>query len=326
MVKGKARAVGSFFGGIANNPGIVILGIALGGLFIFRDKISNAFASLGEGFGNIDVTLPEIKLPDITFPEFNFPDFSGIFQGFQDQLSSIAGQTVTGSQGQDVTIPPDTMVDPDTGIVTSETPPTIVSTTGKGMDITTLFGELRPKVFDTLINLGFEPAEAFGFLKNVTTIEGLNQVLQSVNSFGQINQQDIEDIPGVAPTNLLNQEGLISDQKIKSFLINEQQQQFGGGGVSFVGGSIFETPIENLSLSQIIDKFGVTASQASNIKAIAGDDFGDFDFGTNTGLGIGSVIPGLPGIQESNVSDPQFQGLTPQQIFLQLVGGNIQNF
>lgn len=74
--------------------------------------------------------------------------------------------------------------------------------------------------------------------------------------------------------------------------------------------------------------FNVTASQAANIKAIAADDFGDFDFGTNTGLGIGSVLSSIPGLSGlgGNVSDPQFQGLSAQEIADFLTGGNISNF
>jgi len=93
-------------------------------------------------------------------------------------------------------------------------------------------------------------------------------------------------------------------------------------GSSFVGAQINPTPIENLSLSQIIDKFMVTASQAANIKAIAQDDFGDFDFGTN----IGGNISALVGGSDVNVSSSEFEGLSPEEIANILTGGNIQNF
>jgi len=54
------------------------------------------------------------------------------------------------------------------------------------------------------------------------------------------------------------------------------------------GGSINETPITcNSSLGFIIDKLGVSASQAADIRAQACNDFGGFDFGTNTGSGFG---------------------------------------
>jgi len=106
-------------------------------------------------------------------------------------------------------------------------------------------------------------------------------------------------------------------------------QAFQTPGSSFVGAQINPTPIANLSLSQIIDKFMVTASQAANIKAIASDDFGNFDFGTNTGGGIGSVIPSISefiGGSGVNVSSNEFEGLSAQEIANILTGGNIQNF
>jgi len=63
---------------------------------------------------------------------------------------------------------------------------------------------------------------------------------------------------------------------------------FTGGGPSFQGGSINETPITcNSTLGFIIDKLGVTASQAADIRAQACNDFEGFDFGTNTGSGFG---------------------------------------
>jgi len=108
-------------------------------------------------------------------------------------------------------------------------------------------------------------------------------------------------------------------------------QQFFGGGPSFIGGAINETPIENLSLGQIIDRFGVTASKARDIQARARNDFGDFNFGTNTGSGIGSVfanseINSVIANLGGNVSNPNFGGLSAQEIALRLTGGNVSNF
>lgn len=108
-------------------------------------------------------------------------------------------------------------------------------------------------------------------------------------------------------------------------------QQFGGGGPSFIGGNVAQTPIENLTLNQIIERFGVTASQAADIRARARDDFGDFDFGTNTGSGIGSVskegeLASILPQPSGNVSDPRFEGLSLAEIAQRLTGGNISNF
>jgi len=105
-------------------------------------------------------------------------------------------------------------------------------------------------------------------------------------------------------------------------LLDDIIQPFTGGGISFEGGTIFETPIENLSLSQIIDKFMVTASQAADIKAQA---IG-FTPEEQIFLGQGQEISPLGDIASMPAVTEGFQGLTPEQIFLQLVGGNISNF
>jgi len=105
-------------------------------------------------------------------------------------------------------------------------------------------------------------------------------------------------------------------------LLDQIIAPFTGGGVSFEGGTIFETPIENLSLSQIIDKFMVTASQAADIKAQAVG----FTPEEQAFLGQGQEISPLGDIASMPAVTEGFEGLTPEQIFLQLVGGNISNF
>jgi len=121
-----ARGAGSFLGGIANNPGIVIIGLVLGGLFIFKDKIAEGLGGLGEslagGLGDISITLPEIKLPEFNFPEFKFPelppapDFSGLFESFQQQQNTFLSG-LTNLFGGGFNIPqPQKMVE-DTGLL-----------------------------------------------------------------------------------------------------------------------------------------------------------------------------------------------------------------
>ena len=111
---------------------------------------------------------------------------------------------------------------------------------------------------------------------------------------------------------------------------NFGQVDFGQAeGGFFTGGQINETPIGNLSLSQIVDRFNVSASQAANIQAEAQNNFGNFDFGSNTGSGLGSVST-RPDINSQldigNVSNPEFEGLTATQIIENILGGNINNF
>jgi len=294
----KSRAAGSFLGGITNNLGVVGIALGLGALFIFRDKISDFFQKGFESLKFPDINLGDVNLPEIKFPEFpeitfpEFPDFTNIFAGFQDQLSSLAGQTVDG-----ITIPADTTVNPD-GTVSSSTPPTF--------DLTE-----------------FERQAALDALE----INRLRSQLE--NELAAIPAS--EDISGAEFAAARNAEEFRRRQEaaLQAALGNQNVQtdiegnQFSGGGVSFIGGSVTETPIRFLSLGQIIDRFNVSASQAADIRARALDDFGDFDFGTNTGSGIGNI----PIIQNVGaVSDQQFQGLTAQEIALRLTGGNISNF
>jgi len=319
MVK-KARAAGSFLGGIANNPGVIIILLVLGGLFIFRNRISEAFAAIpgavAGGIGDINIQLPSIEFPDIEFPDFKFPDFKfpDIFNFFNQEPKDISEEEfeLNGAPGM---FGEGTTFDPGTGIIEGDTPPTVdLGLEPGGLDPLgeISFNRLKSGVFNTLTQtIGLTPGAAFAQLRDIDFDMGagfaaLDQVLQSFN----------EPLPQQAPP--LEAISGFDDQFIGAF------SESGG----FVGGGIFQTPIQNLSLSQIIDMFNVTASQAANIKAIAADDFGDFDFGTNTGLGIGSVLSSIPGLSGlgGNVSDPQFQGLSAQEIADFLTGGNISNF
>jgi len=292
-----ARTGGSFLGGIANNPGVVILGALAIGLFIFRDKISEAFASLGEGFG--DITLPEIKLPDITFPTFEFPEFK--FPEFKFPDITFPEFKFPDIFGTDIP-QPQKMVE-DTGLID-------VSGCECGSSIVQdAFGNVNqqclpcPKEPGMDPNLAKEPSDAELFAKDFP------------EEFVPTGQEALTPV----------QKFLISDKgfDVSSFLPEAPTQQFTGGGVSFIGGSIFETPIENLSLSQIIDKFMVTASQASNLKAIAQGFTPEEEQFLQGSQDVGGFFTGF---NPPAVSDPQFQGLTPEQIVLQLTGGNIQNF
>jgi len=315
VVKKAAGAAGSgaggFLGGLFNNPGIVVLG-ALGiALLFFAGDIRKAFGSLGEsiggGLGNINITLPEIKFPEFpafpAFPEIKFPDF---------KFPDIFG-------GNGLEIPqPQKMVE-DTGLLPD---PTICACgssivqdafgnvnqvckscgTPEPFRDAAIFAEDFPETFVPQ-GTGLTPQEETGLLQGESVILG-------------------SDRPPDTPIPIGLPEGF------DFFLANpDRPGLFGGTG--FVGAQINPTPIGNLSLSQIIDKFMVTASQAANIKAIAKDDFGDFDFGTNTGAGIGSIIPSISSLiggGDLNVSQSQFEGLSAQEIANILTGGNIQNF
>jgi len=326
MVKGKARAAGSFLGGLANNPAIVIIALVLGGLFIFRDRISSAIGGIGESFGNIDITLPEINLPEINFPDFpeinfpdfNFPDFAGLFSGFQSQLddltSSIAGLTVPFGEGT-VTIPPDTMVDPDTGIVTSETPP--IGTGGGATESELDFAQQRAAAFDTLFDLDIQGFSGQQLQQAISAIPlgdfaALNALIVSLQSLaseqqgggGGLDNMGIGfDVPINDPTGL-------------------------GGGQSFIGGTTTFGDQTNIidTLSEVLNIFpNLTASQAANAL------FSNPDLTANEFAQITPIQPSISSAggdpeQIINNASGGFSGLTPEQIANILTGGNISNF
>jgi len=231
----KASSVGKGIGGFFTSPfGLGIVGVAaLGvGLFVFRDKISDFFQRSLDGLFNIE--LPEIALPDFTFPNI-----------FIDNTSTIAGETVPfGDDGSTVTIPEDTIIDPITGIVTSSTPP--------------------------ILDLSEQARQ-----------EALRQL--EINRRRSIAEQALseipieEDISGAEFNAARNEAAFRARQQIAAPILSDQNvqtdiegNQFSGGGLSFIGGSVTETPIRFLSLGQIIDRFDVSASKAADIRARAG--------------------------------------------------------
>ena len=101
-------------------------------------------------------------------------------------------------------------------------------------------------------------------------------------------------------------------------------QEFFGGGPSFIGGFVGETPISQLTLSQIIDRFNVPANIADDIQRAA-RGFPSLQ----TGFVPEGFVPGLPqnilrdtGINlGTNISDPRFSGFTSEQIRDALISG-----
>ena len=136
----------------------------------------------------------------------------------------------------------------------------------------------------------------------------------------------VQDIMGIVTRTVRGEP--VSVPLIEPSIIQSRQNQLGVGGFQ---GLATEAPIGALSLSRIIERFMVGATEAADIRARARDDFSDFDFGTNLGLGIGSTFQ-MPEINTvirnalSNVSNRQFEGLSAEEIALRLTGGNISNF
>lgn len=80
------------------------------------------------------------------------------------------------------------------------------------------------------------------------------------------------------------------------------------------------------SLNELTQRLGITASQAADLRFR--NEETDFDFGSNTGSGIGGIFT-RPDINTEfgigNVSNPDFEGLSAIEIAQRLTG-NISNF
>lgn len=197
--------------------------------------------------------LPDISLPDITFPEFPTIDTSGfdsfvssitdIFKQQQDTISSLAGQTII-QDGTTITIPPDTIIDPITGIVTSVTPPTMDLAEAERLEA------LRQ------LELNRQRSIAEQALAEIPTEEDISgaELTAAINEAEFIRRQQ-EKI--LAETQIVTP---VISPEVVSLLPTEQQ--FIGGG-TFIGGTIRENPID--TLSEVLSAFPqLTASQASD--------------------------------------------------------------
>jgi len=313
MVK-KARAAGSFIGALFNNPTFLIIG-ALGiTLFIFKDRISEFFAGLK--FPEIPpIELPTINLPTINLPEFpeinfpEFPDFAGFFEQQQQQTTDfLSGLQLQFNNLFGGTIPqPQRMVE-NTGLL-SQTE----------LDLCQCGSSVIQDAFGNVTQ----------FCKECAPTPQRNPALDREPSDAELFAREDQQI---TPAQQFQQDKIEAGEAppVQSFLIDDPTQQFGSGGLSFIGGSIFETQITGEStLSFIINQLGVTASQAASIRAeLRGFTQEEALFlAPKVITPFGTVFDAAGGGGGGvNVSDQQFAGLTPQQIFLQLTGGNISNF
>jgi len=308
MVKGKARAAGSFLGGIFNNPGIVILGLVLGGLIIFRDRISEAVGSIpgavASGIGDINIQLPSFELPKIELPKIEFPefpDFSNLFTGFQKQLDDIS------KQFQDFKLPelPPLFVEDPT---VSTVPDPLDQNLSPG-----LAGGIQQRQRDlreALEAQGVTPAQQFAAEK-----AGASSIFGILDFLGlQFAPPAAAEVP--PPVDLG-----FGDTVLNLLGTN---QEFTGGGVGFQGGVINPTPIT--TLSQVIDLFpGITASQAA-------DFLGEFsgilpEAALLQGFDVINITS-APGDPPQVFNQTSIAGLsgTPQEIFKLLFPNVISNF
>jgi len=281
--KGAAVAgagAGGFAGGFFSSPTFLILGALVVGLVFFGSDIRKALAGFGENLGQIqlpslpsiefpDITFPSFEFPDITFPDITFPSFDVDFgaagqasadfiAGLQQQFNQFL-EGIGGMGGGGLPLPPDVE---DTGLI-----PDVATVCPCGSNVVQ---DIMGDVSQTCIPCPEAPLEG-----------------------------DPAFIGPVQPTQMITP----SEQQIEEEFTQVMDQLqlpggFVGAGPSFQGGTIFETPDCFLSLNQLINKYGVSASQAANIKAIActnqpgfqpTDIPEEFEFGTSTGSGL---LPG----------------------------------
>jgi len=288
MVKGKAKAAGSFLGGIANNPGIIIISAIGIALLFFAGDIRRAFAGIGEGFGKIefpDITLPTIEFPEITFPTFEFPEFDfPEFPPFPDfNLCSLFGIGCPGDgDGDDIPgdLPPDVE---DTGLLTPDQRAACECGTS-------IIQDIEGDVSETCIPCPQEEAP-----------EELPPDFIGPPGPGQMECFEIPQIGGGilnTCTGIITPPEPITPPADEPFTPPvELPPDFEGGGPSFEGGTIFERDPCFMTLNEIINAgLASSASAAADLRARAcsanvtdePSDFPeDFDFGTVTGSGFG---------------------------------------
>jgi len=248
FAKGSARVGGT---GIGSTIGAFFNSPAVFGLSIIGILLIFFSGDIRKAFGSfgesITSAIPSFELPDISLPDITFPSFDIDFP--EISLPDIDFPDVLGGAGAAVNAAGDSVSGFFEGIAGFfENQPREPLTEEDQFDFSSLEGGVSPEPSG-------EPAPPF----------------RDAERFAKDFPETFVESPPFEPT---------------FSLPVELPEAFVGGGVSFEGGTIFETPIENLSLSQIIDKFNVSASKAADILARAKDDFDDFDFGTNTGSGI----------------------------------------
>jgi len=280
------RGAGGFLGGLFNNPGVVILGGLAIALAFFSGDIRRAFGSLGESIsgGLVNIELPDIQLPTINFPEITLPSIGDIFGGGPSEPES-APLTPPGAGEFNPADQPVLPTDIDIALSEGATPSDIAQMIG--------FPDIDPNLFQP-------PGQD---VPQTPVPEGPSVITPAGVDIGPF--LGLEPVTPAVPIPLPPPISPIT-----------------GGGPSFEGGTIFETPIENLSLSQIIDQFMVTASQAADIQAQA---IG-FTPEEEAFLGQQGTIGGVSIMEPTGpaVSDPSVSGLTPEEIFAALFG-NVQN-
>jgi len=281
-----SKKAGQFAGGFFNNPGTLALGALAIGLIFFAKPITNFLQNAVDNFKL--PSLPDINFPDfnLDFPDINFPDIKFPDFNFPD-FSFDFGDPLKAIQDSIDAITKDFENPLDPGRTPEEQPEidVIPDFSGRGTRPDPTPDPLPPEVLN-------DP-----FFGDAELIR-----IQNEQEFRR-RQDPIAEVMKNVQTAI--------------------DQTFKGGGVSFIGGSVSEIPLERLSLGQIIDRFDVSASKASSLRqeaiGFSPEEQAFLDLGRETNpFGIIDNTP--------QTSNQAFEGLTPQEIALRLTGGNINNF
>ena len=288
----KAKGAGQFAGGFFNNPGVIILGVAIAFIAFFRGDIRNAFASIGESFGSINISLPEINFP--AFPEFpSFPSFT--INQFPNAVLDEEGNVVT----LPLTQPGEGGLNP-ADAPTNPTPVDVALNPPEGVEPTPV-GEINPEAPETSL-FEFNPPGIVGFgvlgenLQGITeetaTAAGIVPGTSFEDAMRLLEQFLAGDAVGVAvspvspeptPTPEPTQEGAI--------VVGEESAL--GGGPSFEGGVTTFSNLDEIvdTLTEVLQIFtSLTASQARDVLTEFPDlTFGEFAQVDPDIINIGSV-------------------------------------
>jgi len=333
-----ARVVGTGAGSFFNNPAVIVIALLLGGLFIFRDKISESFQGVFENFKFPEIPNPfenftnpfaDFKFPEFTFPEFTnpfedfvfptfenpfadfvLPDFTSqfegfnqqfqdLFSGFQLQLNNLFGTDIE----QDLT-----MVE-NTGATQAQ------------IDACQCGASIIQDSFGN-VNLTCHACEATD-IQLPSQDPALNVPDTSGQAFG-----GLLDFLGLTPAQEFALGKGLSPEQEEQIIVPIENVNVIGGGQSFIGGTTTFGDSSNIvdTLTEVLNLFpNLTASQAANALA---------EFPNLTPNQFRLINPNVPSISSAggdpeqifnNTSDPNLSGLTPEQIFQKLFG-NIQNF
>lgn len=259
------------------NLNLITLGaIAIGAFFLVRE-IRGAGQDLAN-FGKDFKPFEGFKLPDIKFPDFNFPNLSNILGGDKKEELDLSGIPTD----EEVKINEElekTTIDPNTDL--SKFNPAGIFGFGflgfedKGISnelaeqlglIGTVSGDLTQQQLFQLSRIGT------GITSTDTLFDAFSRRDDIIfaRTFGLdvpiIPQQPSATVPDVVVPTAVVPTAVVPDVVIPDAVVLSElptEQEFVGGGVSFIGGTIRENPID--TLKEVLEFFPeLTASQASD--------------------------------------------------------------